>query len=88
MLISQALQTIDEDEYTKCLRELVEVKLRTLASVDDERVIKQKIFSYLASKGFEENLIFQELNKRKKIMITQDNIKDLGKRIDALRRYL
>ena len=65
-LITQALESIDQEQYMKCLGELLAAKLRTLTSVDDERVIKQKIFAYLASKGFEENLIFQELNKRNK----------------------
>jgi regulatory protein len=66
VLITQALESIDQEQYMKCLGELLATKLRTLKSVDDERVIKQKVFAYLASKGFEENLIFQELNKRNK----------------------
>ena len=63
-LIIQALSEIDEEQYLKCLRELKDAKLRTLKGINDDRVIKQKVFAYLASKGFEENLIFQELNKR------------------------
>jgi len=63
-LITQALANIDEEEYRKCLHELAEAKLRTLKGVNDDRVVKQKVFAYLASKGFEENIIFQELNKR------------------------
>jgi regulatory protein len=63
-LITQALESVEEEQYMKCLNELVDAKLRTLKAVSDERVVKQKVFSYLASKGFEENLIFQELNKR------------------------
>ena len=66
VLISQALESIDQEQYIKCLTDLLAAKLRTLTSIVDERVIKQKIFAYLASKGFEENLIFQELNKRNK----------------------
>ena len=65
-LITQALASIDEEAYRKCLHELTDAKLRTLTGINDERVVKQKVFAYLASKGFEENLIFQELNKRKK----------------------
>jgi regulatory protein len=64
-MISQALDSIEEEQYLKCLHELIEAKLRTLTTVNDDRVVKQKLFSYLASKGFEENLIFQGLNKRK-----------------------
>lgn len=64
-LITQALGSIDEEQYLKCLHELFDAKLRTLKGVNDDRVVKQKVYAYLASKGFEENLIFQELNKRK-----------------------
>ena len=63
-LITQAFASIDEEAYRKCLHELADAKLRTLKGINDERVVKQKVFAYLASKGFEENLIFQELNKR------------------------
>ena len=63
-LIIQALASIDEEEYGKCLHELTDAKLRTLKGINDNRVVKQKVFAYLASKGFEQNLIFQELNKR------------------------
>jgi regulatory protein len=63
-LISQALAGINEEEYLKCIHELTDAKLRTLKGVNDARVVKQKVYAYLASKGFEENLIFQELNKR------------------------
>jgi regulatory protein len=63
-LITQALETIDEEAYKHCLHELTDAKLRTLKGISDERVVKQKVFAYLASKGFEENLIFQEFNKR------------------------
>ena len=65
-LITPALASIDDEEYRKCLHELTEAKLRTLKGVNDERVVKQKVFAYLASKGFEENLIFREFNKRTK----------------------
>jgi regulatory protein len=63
-LITQALASIDDEVYMQCLHKLTEAKLRTLKGISDERVVKQKVFAYLASKGFEENLIFQELNKR------------------------
>jgi len=63
-LITQALASVDDEAYLECLHELADSKLRTLKGISDERVAKQKIFAYLASKGFEQNLIFQELNKR------------------------
>jgi regulatory protein len=65
-LITQALTGIDDEAYRKCLHELADAKHRTLKGINDERVVKQKVFAYLASKGFEENLIFQEFNKRTK----------------------
>jgi len=64
--ISQALAAIEEEPYLQCLHSLAEAKLSTLTTKNDKRVINQKVFSYLASKGFEEHLIFQELNKRRK----------------------
>ena len=63
--IVQALESIDEELYLQCIRDLVAAKLRTLTAINDIRLLKQKVFSYLTSKGFEENLIFQEINKQK-----------------------
>jgi len=63
-LITQALSNIDEAAYIKCLHELTDAKLRTLKGINDDRVVKQKVFAYLASKGFEENLILKEFHKR------------------------
>ena len=63
-LIIQALSEIDEEQYVNCLHELAVAKLRTLKGISDQRVVKQIVFAYLASKGFEQNLIFQEINKR------------------------
>lgn len=65
-IISQALETIEDELYLQCIRDLIEAKLRSLTSIKDFRVVKQKVLSYLASKGFEENLIFKELNNRNK----------------------
>jgi len=64
--ITQALASIDEEQYLQCIRDLMAAKLRTLTTIKDVRLVKQKVFSYLSSKGFEENLIFQEINKRTK----------------------
>ena len=66
ILITPALAAIDEEQYLKSLRDLITAKLHTLTSIEDPRIIKQKVFAYLASKGFEENLIFQEINNRNK----------------------
>lgn len=64
--ITQALETIEEERYLQCLRDLIAAKLRTLTAIKDVRIVKQKVYSYLASKGFEENLIFQEINNKNK----------------------
>ena len=64
--ITQALASIDEEQYLQCIRDLMAAKLSTLTTIKDVRLVKQKVFSYLSSKGFEENLIFQEINKRTK----------------------
>ena len=66
ILITPALAAIDEEQYLQSLRDLITAKLRTLTSIEDPRIVKQKVFAYLASKGFEENLIFQEINNRNK----------------------
>lgn len=65
-LITPALAAIDEEQYLQSLRDLITAKLRTLTTIEDPRIVKQKVFAYLASKGFEENLIFQEINNRNK----------------------
>jgi len=64
-IISQALESIDEEKYLQILRGLIASKSKTLSAENDERVNEQKIILYLSSKGFEENLIYQELNKKK-----------------------
>jgi regulatory protein len=64
--IAQALESIDEEQYLQCLRDMITAKQSTLKGLKDIRVVKQKIFSFLASKGFEESLIFQEINNRNK----------------------
>ena len=61
--ILPALDAIDEEQYLQTLRDLIAAKLRSLSAIRDIRIVKQKIISYLASKGFEENLIFQEIIK-------------------------
>lgn len=62
--IVQALESIDEELYLQCIRDLMVAKLLTLAAIKDARLLKQKVLLYLTSKGFEENLIFQEINKQ------------------------
>jgi regulatory protein len=64
-LIRMAMETIPDDEYLKCIESLVEAKRNSLSAIDDLHVLNHKIYSFLASKGFEEHLIYNELNKIK-----------------------
>ncbi len=56
-LIHDALKTIDEQEYAKTLQLLLEQKSR---EVKEKHPLKkqQKVMRYLASKGFEQDLIW------------------------------
>ncbi|MCE2772450.1 MAG: RecX family transcriptional regulator [Bacteroidetes bacterium] len=56
-LIRDALKTIDEIEYVKTLQQLLEQKSR---EVKEKHPLKkqQKVMRYLASKGFEQDLIW------------------------------
>lgn len=56
-LIRDALKTIDEREYAKTLQQLLEQKSR---EVKEKHPLKkqQKVMRYLASKGFEQDLIW------------------------------
>jgi regulatory protein len=62
-LIREAMDTIPDEEYLGCITSLVEAKRNSLSSIDDLHVLKHKIYSFLASKGFEEHLIYNEINK-------------------------
>lgn len=55
-LASDALDTIDPDEYIGNLRALARAKARTLGPLDDYAE-KARLFRFLASRGFEPDLI-------------------------------
>ncbi|MEO8771500.1 MAG: regulatory protein RecX [Ferruginibacter sp.] len=55
--IKEALRSIDEKEYEKTLRDLFEIKMKTLKAEKNIFTKKQKVFSYLMQKGFEPALI-------------------------------
>ncbi|MBR1387382.1 MAG: RecX family transcriptional regulator [Alloprevotella sp.] len=60
-LIEQALQTIDEDQYTGQLRELLLQKLPTIRAKNEyERA--QKLLRFAAGRGYEAELIFQTIS--------------------------
>ena len=55
-IIANALQQIDETQYTETLRQLAETKLRTLHDTDPYK-LRGKLASFLASHGFEQSEI-------------------------------
>ncbi len=52
-IITEALQTIDEQEYLKTLEKLAKQKLKSLQKETDKQKLKSKILRYLSSKGYE-----------------------------------
>lgn len=59
--IKKALAEIDEADYEKCLQKLAEAKLATLKSEKNIFTKKNKLKNYLMQKGYESNLINEEL---------------------------
>ncbi len=59
-LISDALETIDENEYAATLQTLITKKSKEVKDSDPYRK-KQKVARYLISKGFEAELVFASL---------------------------
>ena len=59
-LISDALETIDENEYATTLQTLITKKSKEVKDSDPYRK-KQKVASFLISKGFESELVFSNL---------------------------
>ncbi len=59
--ISAACAEIDEEEYRGVLRRLVRQKRRALTD-SESPAARQKIVRFLASRGFEANFVFSELN--------------------------
>ena len=62
--ITKAIKTIDLDEYYETMIQLVEKKARELQSEKDTFKKKAKIIRYLASKGYEQDLIFEAINEK------------------------
>ncbi len=62
--IKKALNSIDEDEYEKVLKTLLEAKLKTLKSEKNLYIRNRKLQSYLMQKGFEADLISGLLQKK------------------------
>ena len=60
--INSAFANIDEGEYTKGLKTLIEQKRRTLKEAD-EFLLQQKLARFAAGRGFEADLIFRLLGE-------------------------
>lgn len=61
--IKKALTEIDYDEYLDTLRRLAQKKLAELGSEKNIFTRKQKIYRYLAQKGYESTLISDAINE-------------------------
>lgn len=62
--ITHYLNAIDEDEYLKTLENIMKTKLKTTHN-EDEYKLKASIFRFVASRGFEIELIEKIWNKLK-----------------------
>lgn len=61
--IRKGMQEIDEDDYIKTLQQLIEKKLKE--TKDRNPLVKNaKVARYVASRGFEQDLIWDILNNR------------------------
>lgn len=61
VLVKEALDAIDEEEYLSALMAVVAAKRKELKGKDDY-LSKQKILRYAASRGFETSLIMNVIN--------------------------
>ena len=59
--INKALQSIDKDLYRKTLQKLAIQKLKTLKSENNVFVKKQKLYTYLLQKGFEQDIVAETI---------------------------
>ena len=57
-----ALSEIDEDDYLQTLRDLAELKLKSLNETHSFKK-KQKLYQHLAYKGYETELIYDVINE-------------------------
>jgi len=60
--INKALKSIDGDEYEKTIIKVIEKKLRLTRSTDRRKQFYGTL-TYLASRGFESDLVTEQLNK-------------------------
>ncbi|WP_312340268.1 regulatory protein RecX [Sphingobacterium sp.] len=62
-LIKIAFKQIDLDEYDQILNHIIDKKLREITS-KDRYTIKNKVYQFALSRGFESDLIFSILNSK------------------------
>lgn len=67
-VIEEALNNIDAEQYSEALQQLAQTKLRSL-NEPDPRKRDAKLMSYLASHGFESDLICNVINNLKETEI-------------------
>jgi len=62
-LIKIAFKQVDLDEYERILNHIIDKKLREITS-KDRYTIKNKVYQFALSRGFESDLIFSILNSK------------------------
>ena len=59
--IKEGLNSINSNEYNDTIKDLLIKKKKNL-NIKKNKVLKQKLFSYLSQKGYEQNLILKHVN--------------------------
>ncbi len=62
-LIKIAFKQIDLDEYEQILNHIIDKKLREISG-KDRYAVKNKVYQFALSRGFESDLIFSILNSK------------------------
>lgn len=61
-LIDDALNSIEDENYSATLEKILQIKLQQIKPVDDKWQAKAKLIRFAASKGFEPELIYQKVD--------------------------
>lgn len=72
-IIEASLAEIDEEEYCRILKSLVEAKARTLAAETDAYKKKDRLFRYAVSRGFEPGCVLAAVSK---VVVGADDFDD------------
>lgn len=62
-IINAAIESIDTLEYQQIIKKLLQKKLKLIRDTDSY-IIRNKIARYIISKGFESNLVWDEINNQ------------------------